>query len=223
LSSPAPEQPQAEGTSEGQAQTKKTADKVVKGKVIQRKKPLGKRFKEMFGGNGEESFGQYLVSNVVEPMIKDMILSIITQTADGIRGGIEERLFGEAQTRSTRTVSHGTGRPRVNYTRYSSSTTPTYRSPNTAPPAPRIIRRSNVIEDIILETRQEGEDVIAELNEIIASVRHCTVGDLYASVGIRPKTTDEGWGWDDLRSARVTELRSGGYLLLLPPPIPIEN
>lgn len=201
----------------------KQVKKVVTGTVRQRRKPLGTRLKEMFASENGDSFGQYLVDNVVVPMMKDMVLSVITQTADGIRGGIEERLFGASTQERTRTTSYGTGRPVVNYTRYSSSSTnrPSGRS---TPPAPRItVRRSNKVQDIILGTREDGEDVLDELRDKVDGFGHCTVGDLYTAVGITPTSTDHSWGWDNLDQARVRRLATDEYLLVMPSVIEIRN
>ncbi|QEQ93916.1 hypothetical protein SEA_KARDASHIAN_51 [Streptomyces phage Kardashian] len=201
----------------------KQVRKVVTGTVRQRRKPLGTRLKEMFASEDGDTFGHYLVENVVVPMMKDMVLSVITQTADGIRGGIEERLFGSSTQSRTRTTSYGTGRPVVNYTRYSSSST---NRPSSRPSthAPRItVRRSNKIQDIILGTREDGEDVLDELKDKVDGFGHCTVGDLYTAVGITPTSTDHGWGWDDLDQARVRRLATDEYLLVMPRPIEIEN
>jgi hypothetical protein len=204
----------------------KQVKKVVTGTVRQRRKPLGTRLKEMFANEDGDTFAQYLVDNVIVPMAKDMVLSVITQTADGIRGGIEERLFGSSQQSRTRTTSYGTGRPVVNYTRYSSSST-NRPSARTTAPTPRItVRRSNKVQEVILESRGEGESVIEELQAKIDDFGHCTVGDFYASVGITPRSTDESWGWDmpDFdQQARVRRLGEGEYLMLMPRPIEIEN
>lgn len=213
---------------EHQENPSKQVKKVVTGTVKKRRKPLGTKLKEMFAPDDGDSFSQYLVDQVVVPMFKDMVLSVITQTADGIRGGIEERLFGSSQQSRTRTTSYGTGRPVINYTRYSSSST-NRPSSRTSAPTPRItVRRSNKLQEVILESREEGYGVIEELQAKIDDFGHCTVGDYYACVGITPKSTDESWGWDmpdfDQR-ARVRRLASDSdeYLLLLPRPIEIEN
>lgn len=213
--------PEADGVS-----TPKKVEKVVQGKVITRKKPLGVRFKEMFASGNGDSFAEHLVENVVVPMIKDIILSVITQTAEGFKQGLEERLF-EGQPRPSRRSSYSDGRPpSVAYHRMSSSSTTMRRDSGTRPPAPRVIRRSNVVEDIILASREDGDAVREELEAMIDSVGHCTLGDLYDLVGITPKSTDEGWGWTDISRSRINRIPGSNppeFLLTMPRPIPIEN
>jgi hypothetical protein len=201
----------------------KKVEKVVTGKVTVRNKPLGTRLKDMFINDGG-SFGEYLVEKVVVPMVKDMVLSIITQTADGIRGGIEEKLFGpDEQSRRTRTPGYGTTRP-VNYTRFSNPPSVGRRDSATRPASGhRAIRRSNVVKELIVETREEGDLVLEELDAIIDTVGHCTVGDYYSTMGENTRSTDEEWGWTSLAAARVSKLSTDEFLISMPRPLPIEN
>lgn len=204
----------------------KQVKKVVSGKVTQRPKSLGKRFKDMFVSDSS-NFAEHVVENVVVPMVKDMALSIATQMVDGFRQGVEEMLFGpEGKERRQRTTSYGTGRPVVNYTRYSS--TSSVRRSTTDRDRPvrgEAIRRSNRVKEIIVESREDGDAVLEELDAIIdnPNVGHCTVGDFYAACGESTSSTDEEWGWTDLSQARVRKLDVDEYLIVMPRPRPIES
>jgi hypothetical protein len=210
--------------SEKSPEENKPVKKVVSGKVTQRPKPIGKRLKDMFitdGGN----FGEYLVEKVVVPMVKDMVLSIIEQSAAGFRQGVEEKLFGpdDQGNRRRAPTTYGSGRPVVNYTRYSSSST-VRRSADRPPGGDTIKRRSNQVKEYILEDREDADMVLEELDAMIDSdLGHCTVGDFYSLMGDRPRSTDEEWGWTDLSTARVTKLSPNEYLIAMPRPKPIEN
>lgn len=209
---------------EENASDPKKLEKVITGKVVQRKKGLGSRFKEMFF-HEDGNFGEYLFEKVIVPKLKDLGLSVLDQFFDGIHQGVEEMFHGPNGQGRRKTISYGT--PRRNYNAYSASSPSVRRESITRPPGvPRIIRRSNVIEDIILETREDGEAVIEELTAVIDSVGHCTVGDLYSLVDIHPKTTDEGWGWTDISNARCTRIPGANppeFMLRMPSPRPIEN
>lgn len=199
-----------------------TIKQVVTGKV--RKKSIGERFREMFASEDGETFGQYLVEKVIIPGIREVINTAVAQTLDGIKEGIEDRISGQGRARISKTTSYGTGRPVTNYNaRYRSGSSPTVRSASTRPPIP-VIRRSNVVEDVVLESIEHCDMVRDELNAIIDSIGHCTVGDLYSLVGIEIKKTDESWGWNSIDDARSRLIPSTGeYYLRMPPPIPIEN
>lgn len=206
----------------------KQVKKVVSGKVSQRPKSLGKRFKDMFVSDSS-NFAEHVVENVVVPMVKDMALSIATQMVDGFRQGVEEMLFGpDGKERRQRSTSYGTGRPVVNYTRYSSTSSVRRSSSDRERDRPargEAIRRSNRVKEIIVETREDGDAVLEELDAIIdnPNVGHCTVGDFYAACGESTRSTDEEWGWTDLSQARVRKLDEDEFLIVMPRPRPIES
>lgn len=205
------------------ATSEKTVKKVVTGKVAEHKPTLGKRFKNMFihdGGN----FAEHIVEKVVVPMVKDMALSIVTQMVDGVRQGVEEAIFGpDGREKRVRSTSYGTGRPRVNYTQYSSNTRVS-RTESREPVRSRSVRRSNRVREILVKTREDGDRVLEELDGIIDSeLGHCTVGDFYAACGEETVSTDEEWGWTDLSGARVHKITSDEYLIAMPRPRPIES
>jgi hypothetical protein len=80
-----------------------------------------------------------------------------------------------------------------------------------------------VVRDYILETREDADLVLEELDAVIDSVGHCTVGDFYSTMGDTPNQTDEEWGWTSLSAARVTKVASNEFLISMPRPRPIET
>ena len=82
-------------------------------------------------------------------------------------------------------------------------------------------RATHDFDEIVLETRAEGEGVIDHMYELIERYQQVTVSDLYDLVGIASAFTDERWGWTDLSGAGVSRSK-GGYLLDLPKPIPLD-
>jgi len=205
------------------AAPKKSADRVVTGKVSTKKKPIGERFKSMFITDGA-GYAEFLVQKVLIPKAKDTLDTIITQALNGIAQGIQEAIHGgpapDHKTGRTTTVIGGNRPPLINYNQISRSSSTITRSTQAEP---RILRRSNVLEDIVLPTREDCNAVIGELTEVIQSVGHCTVGDLYVCVGIQPNQTDEGWGWNNLRGAGARQLTTGEYVLVMPKPIEIQT
>lgn len=191
--------------------------KKVVTQAIQRKKPLGDRFKNMFFSDSE-NFAEHLVENVIAPMAKDMALSIITQVVDAVRQGVEQALFGETRPRSSgRMNGYGSGRPVVNYNRISSGTSIRRDTP------PRPVRRSNAVEDLILPSRDTAQRVLEELDAKIDTLGHCTVGDLYDLVDVAPSSVDHSWGWIDVSQAQISKIAFNEFLLSMPRPRSIEN
>jgi hypothetical protein len=191
----------------------KKVEKIVSGKVVRRKKPITKRFLETFiGGDDAKSVLAYVVIDVLVPAAKDMI-------ADAVNQGFQRMLFGEGATTTRR---HG-GRPSgpAGYQSYNRF------SPGSRPPREEhrdISRRGRArheFDEIILATRAEAEETIDRMFDLIARYEIATVADLYGLVDISGSYTDEKWGWTDMRGSRATRV-SGGYLLDLPKPEPID-
>lgn len=177
--------------------------------VRRRKPPLGKQFKETFFGGDAHSAWRYVISNVMIPAIQDTIIEMV-------QSGIERVVRGD---RSRRSSSAPLGR--VNYRSYAQQrSAPAWQDDR--PPMPRTLSRAararHGFDEIIIDTRQEAEDVIDRLYDLISKYEEATVADLYELTGLESTHTDHTWGWVDLRGATIRRVRSGGYLLDLPEP-----
>jgi hypothetical protein len=197
---------------------------IAKGKVGLRKKPLGLRFKEMFVTDGR-SYAEELVQSIIVPMFKETLDSVIAQTVDNFKKGVQQAIFGDAPRPSSSIRS--TARTPFDYNKVSSttSTTSIRRAASglssTRPP----IRRSNVIKEVVLDDRPTAQAVIDELKAMCDSIGHVTVGDYYSLVQVPLSPTDESWGWtfQDLRHATITKIGLREFLINMPRPAPIEN
>lgn len=197
----------------------KKVEKVVTGKVERRKKPLSRRFLEVFVQDDAQSVGHYILFDVLIPAAKDVIADVVSQ-------GIERTLFGGSRS-SGRRPGFRSGAPtgHVSYNRYS-STPPWNRDRRDEPrDISRKSRASHDFDEIILATRNEATEVIDRLFELVSRYDQATVSDLYELVGIAGNFTDEKWGWTDIRGAGVTRISVRGeaqYLLDLPKPIQLD-
>jgi hypothetical protein len=187
----------------------KKVERVTTSEPVRRKKPLGRRFADMFGGKNAKGVWSYVALDVLIPAAKDMIVDAITT-------GAERTFYQDSRPRGRRggyRQSGGSGF--VSYDRFSQD-----RSRNTREEPRNISRRSRASHDfdeIILATRVEAEEVIERLFDLVGKYEAATVADLYDLVGIEGNYTDDKWGWTDMRGAGVT--RAGrGYLLDLPKP-----
>lgn len=199
--------------SRGERPDEKKVERVVESTVVRRKKPLGKRFAEIFFGGDSKGVLGYVASEVLLPAARDALADAITQ-------GVERLLFGDAQSTSRRTGRRPGTTSYVNYGRYSQSTTSNPRREE-----PRVghrrSRTSHDFDDIVLATRVEAETVIERLFDLIERYGQATVSDLYELVGISGNFTDEKWGWADMRGSGVRRVREG-YLLDLPKTEPLD-
>lgn len=184
-------------------------DKVVAGKVVRRKKPLGRRFMETFFSGDSTSVVGYLGREVLLPALQDMVTDFVKQ-------GIEKAVYGEV--RSVRSNRHSTGprthisydRPGTSIVRSPSSTTPITRKPVTQPSA-------FDVGEVILGSKIDAEMVAEKLYETAEQYGCVRVADLNDLIGQTSQYTDHKWGWTDLSQMTVKRVREG-FLLVLPEP-----
>lgn len=207
-----PSNSRAKNKAPGAEAKPKKIESVVLGEVTRRKKPLSKRFADVFGGGNARSVWAYVMFDVLVPAAKDTF-------ADAVSQGVERMVFGEARSSSRRT-GHRPGGPGgyVSYNRYSPVGGARREEPTTMS---RRSRANHDFDEIILATRVEAETVIERLFDLVSRYESATVGDLYELVGVSGNYTDDKWGWTDLRGANVARVRNG-YLLDLPKPEPLD-
>lgn len=180
----------------------KKIERVTQTAAIRRKKSLGRKFKDLFFGGDARSTGHFIVNSVLIPAAKDMIV-------EAGREGVEKLVRGDSYRRRNSPSSGPMG-----YTSYNRRTM----DPRvTAPPRPLSsrARARHDFDEIILNTRQEAEEVIERMFDIVSRYDSVTVSDLYELVGIRSTHVDHKWGWTDMRGAGVARTKDG-YLLELP-------
>ena len=156
----------------------KKVEKVVRGTVSKRKKPLGKRMTETFIGEDINTVSSYLVNEVLIPAAKSTLF-------DMVQGGFEMLLFGERRASSR--GGKRDNRSYVSYNNYSS------RKDDRRDISPRDRARHN-FDDIILDSRGEAEEVLNHLVDLIIDYGEATVADLYDLVGITGNFTDQKYG-----------------------------
>lgn len=175
--------------------------KVIKGKVVTKKKSIGRKFADTFIGEDVQDVKGYILQDVLVPAIKDTISDVVT-------GGIEMLLFGERRGRGGRSYSTNS---RTSYnSMYNRSTQSSARRHTD-----RRGYSSHAVNDIILESRGEAEQVLGDMLDAIKDYGSVSVADLYDMVGETGVFTDNNWGWFDLGNASVRRVREG-YLLVLP-------
>lgn len=184
----------------------KNVKRVTKTEPIQRKKSLASKFKDtFFGGDGRTAI-QYVVYSVLIPAAKDALAEAGSQ-------GIEKLVFGESRRQRNAPPSGPLGH--VSYHRYS-------RGPQELPRR-QISQRGRAQHDfneIVLTSREEADDVVDRMFDLVSRFGEVTVADLYELVGIRSTHTDHKWGWSDVRGTGTVKVREG-YLISLPDPEPL--
>lgn len=192
----------------------KKIERVTSAEARPRKRGLGRRFKEAFIGGDARTAGEYMLTDVVVPAIQDTLI-------DAFQGGFERLIKGESARPRRGSTSGYPSVPHIDYGGQSRRPTAAAR-----PSQPRTLSRQarsrGTFDELIIPSRQEAEEVIERMFDILSRYGVVSVADLYEMTGIQSNHTDMKWGWYDLRGARSSRQRSGGYLLDLPEPEPLD-
>jgi len=185
----------------------KRVEQVTTSAAKRRKKGLGRKFKDTFFGGDSKTAIQYVWFSVLIPAVKDALVEAGAQ-------GIEKLIFGETRRQRSGPPSGPLGH--VSYHRYS--------RPGSEPPRQisQRARSQHDFDEIILNSRQEADNVIDRLFDLVSRYGEATVADLYELVGLRSTHTDHKWGWTDVRGTGTVKVRDG-YLISLPDPEPLSN
>jgi hypothetical protein len=202
----------------------KKVEKIISGKVVTKKKSLGKKFMESFIGEDVKDVKSYILYDVLIPSAKDTISDIVHGITDTIQGSIEVSLFGERRSRSSR-GRRDSNRSYVSYDKMSSRDKRDRDRDKKVDDRPNLNHAKNrsrhVFDDIILESRAEADEVRDSLIDLIEEYGQATVADLYDLVGISSNYTDDKWGWENLASSSISRIHEG-YVLNLPKTIPLD-
>ena len=199
---------------DSQEPPEKNISKVITGKVVQRKKGLGKKFAEMVmkdEGSDMNSVVSYVIQDILLPGAKNIILDLVT-------GGLEMKFFGTASGRRSRNRDK-------NYTPYNTISKTSYKSSNDRDERRTITDRNKAMhnfDEIVLDSRGDAEEVLNTLVDLIKDYDMVCVADLYDCVGIPSSFTDNKYGWDDLHGVTVMRVRDG-FILNLPKPILLDS
>lgn len=184
-------------------------ESVVSGAVVQKKRSIGSRIKETLTGEDTKSVGRYVVFEVILPAAKAMFLDATYQ-------GLERKLYGE--TSRGRRSSFSSSSRSSGYTPYNRR----FDEPNRAggrreiDPHDRAVHNFN---NIIVESRGEGDAVIQGLWETLDEYGVATVAQFYQLVGSTGDFVDHKWGWTehDLNGAKLRRVREGFHIDLPAP------
>lgn len=188
----------------------KNIEKVVTGEVIERKKSLGYRFKNIFFSGTLKDATKYVTADVIFPALRDLVYDIGNTT-------MKRMLWGDTSPGGRR--RHLEVRSRVQYNNPLIRTIdPRSRDAYLPdqPPHPYRLQRMD-LNDIILQTKEEAELVIERLIDIVDKYQVASVADLYELIDLPSSHIHQKWGWSYIHNAEVRQIREG-YLLVLPEP-----
>lgn len=192
-----------------QPRAEKKLAKVVTGEVVVKKKSLGRKFKDVFVEADFRSVVRYVISDVLIPAARNMIV-------DSTQRGVERLVYGDKAVQRRSFGSAG----RISYQSYQTPVSRSYSSPASRM-APAIGSSRASRDDVILADREEAELVLERMGDVIDQFEIVTMADLNELLGLPTSHVDYKWGWMDIRGVRILQVREG-YLIDLPPADPIQ-
>ncbi len=186
----------------GRTEERPKREKIVTGGVQSRKKSTLRKFTDLFVAEDFATMKRYLISDLIIPKAKEVISE-----------GIDSILYGEGARKKQK---------QSNRTPYRS-----YWEKQNEPSGPSTFRSGTggyELDDIILNSRGDAEQVLIQMDDIVESYGVVSVADLYDLVGITTNNyMDCKYGWTtNIRNASVVRGRQGGYMLKFPRPMPIN-
>lgn len=183
------------------APAEKKVEKVVKGNVKIKKKSEVRKFADIFLPEDVSNVKSFIVQDVLIPALK----KVISDTVDTFLYGGGRRGNGASNA------------SKVSYSSYYGGDR--FDRKDDRPPFDT--RRGFDLGDVILDTRQEANEVLNRMEELIDSYKKVSVMDLYDLLGKSCDYTCNNYGWTSVRAAEVIRARDG-YLIKFPKPMPIN-
>ena len=180
--------------------------KVITGNVKTKKKNGAQRFFNMIIQEDVGSVWSYILTDVMVPACKKIFVDAVNNAANMFVYGSSG---GERKT--------GTNASRVSYRRYYDEPDNRYVSRRPKYETPTRVD----YEDIIFSNREDAEEVLNCMSDLINRYHVVRVADLYELVGITGSYTDNNYGWTNIDGAGAIRV-SDGYILKLPKPLPID-
>ena len=178
------------------AKEKKEIVSVAKARVKREstaKKVVGEIIRE-----DARSVGETVLWDVIIPTVKNLISDTVTR-------GIESMLYGgDSRPRSRSSYSDYSGYSRPKGTRDRPAERRERRSARHAEPERN---------EIIFDTRSDANDVIDRMSDLIDQYGQVSLADLNALIGASSNFIDDNWGWTDMGSFDVRQVRDGFMLI----------
>jgi len=177
--------------------TKKVEKPVVTGARTKKKSEL-RKLADIFIPEDVESVRSYILLDVIVPLIKKGITSIV-----------DVLLYGEARSDTKKDSAS-----RVSYRSYYENRDRDDRSRGIAPKLTDV--------NIVVDSRAEAESIISGLEQIIDVYGFASVADMCDLADLEHNYTDNKYGWTSVKTAKIIPRRDG-WEIEMPKRMPIDN
>lgn len=180
-----------------EALAKKVEKPVVTGARTKKKSEL-RKLADIFIPEDVESVRSYILLDVIVPLIKKGITSIV-----------DVLLYGEARSDTKKGSAS-----RVSYRSYYENRDHDDRGRGIAPKLTDV--------NIIVDSRAEAESIISGLEQIIDVYGFASVADMCDLADLEHNFTDNKYGWTSVKTAKIIPRRDG-WEIEMPKRMPIDN
>lgn len=194
---------------------------ITEGKVVEKSKL--QKAASIFFEEDMDSIKDSIVDDYIKPRAKDFLRDSIRKVkeylVENITAAAEIFFFGKTDKANRKGTYNG---QKVNYVSYYGndggySYYGNNRNANTARDPVTSIRR------VSIPSFGKAEAVLTELIAIARKYNAATTADYYQLVGVTPSKEDFNFGWFDFVGVQVIyDSSSGGYILTLPKPVPLD-
>lgn len=196
------------------AEEKEKEIKSEKDKVItpvangkKKEKKLSTKIKESFIADEALSFKDYLIKDLIVPIIKDAI-------CDGITNGLSMLFYGEPADYRRRDRDRRDGYRRYNYSGHYTSSRERERDRDRD--RDRARHSPYDFELIECETKSEALDILDQMDNILEEYESVSIADMYDLAGVSRTPEDNNFGWTNLSQAKIEKTRDGLYIIQMP-------
>jgi hypothetical protein len=179
-------------------------EKVVTGEVVTKPQGIGKRMKGIFLGGDFQTAREYLISEVLLPATRNLIVDTVSK-------GIDRLVYGETSRRRSPT----------NYASRIQYSNPIYRDPRTRSALPGQnptgwSTNRDPQDDIIVQSRSDADAVVDQMIAIVDQYDVVSLADLKELLGLPSSHVDNKRGWTHMTNIQVSQVREG-YKISFPP------
>lgn len=176
---------------------------VVSGNVKVKKKTAIEKVKKSIFAESFENVKSFMINDVILPETKKLIGNSIIEATRMMFG------LGRSYNSNSREPDRVSYRSYYENDRFSSN-----RSRNISS------RRTYEFNDIIFDNREDADNVIDKLYDMLATYHKISVADYYDIVGVQGDYTANSYGWSNLGGVRVVRVPDG-WIIDFPPAYPI--
>lgn len=183
-----------------------------------RKPSASRKFAEVFLAEDASDAGNFIIWDVLIPIIKDGIGTVLHSTVDALfgtgRGGYQNK---------------NRGGNHISYDKQYGSNRRGYPEPRER--SERVRTSQHGLQDIVISTKSIAEAIIDDLDDDIREYGLVTIGTYYERAieympelarEIETSFNDNKFGWTSMRDVYSQRLMGGGYRIVFPRPKPLD-